>query len=46
MNMWFPYIFRETVVSPDLLVPWDLLEPLEPLDPLDPLVDLETVARL
>lgn len=37
---------RETVVSPDLLVPWDLLVPPDLLDPLEVLADLETVERL
>lgn len=37
---------RETVVTPDLLVPVDLLVPQDPLDPPDLLEDLETVESL
>lgn len=37
---------RETVVSLDPAVPWDLLEHLDLLDPLEVLEDLETVERL
>lgn len=39
-------MYRETVVSPDLLVPWDLLVPQDLLDPLEVLADLETVESL
>lgn len=40
------FLTRETVVIPDLVVPWDLLVPLDPLDPPEVLEDLETVERL
>lgn len=39
-------MFRETVVSLDLLVPWDLLVPPDLLDPVELLADLETVESL
>lgn len=40
------FLTRETVVIPDLVVPWDLLVPLDPLDPPEVQEDLETVERL
>lgn len=39
-------VFRETVVSLDLLVPLELEVPLDLLDPLELQADLETVERL
>lgn len=39
-------MLRETVVSLDLLAPWDLLVPLDLLDPPELPADLETVERL
>lgn len=42
----YRHVYRETVVSPDLLVPWDSLVPLDLLDPLAVLADLETVERV
>lgn len=41
-----PLDSRETVVSPDLPVPWDLLVPPDPLDPVELLADPETVESL
>lgn len=40
------FLTRETVVIPDLVVPWDLLVPLDPLDPPEVLEDPETVESL
>jgi len=37
---------REIVVSLDLQVPWECLEPLDPLDPVEPPAELETVESL
>lgn len=39
-------LFRETVVSPVLLVPWEFLVPLDLVAPLELLADLETVESL
>lgn len=45
-NLHLLFFTRETVVIPDLVVPWDLLVPPDLLDPPEVLEDLETVERL
>ena len=45
-HLHFSTMFRETVVSPDLLVPWEFLVPPDLMDQVELLVDLETVERL